>query len=124
MSSQPPADAFLSNQIIIRQALEFYNNILTTIIESKENRDNYFVRGDGLRIYSLIQRSPGATFTKGELVLFTYPIVGELPKSSVIVDIIKSLDAPIELTLPVIEYVISNAPMNDAPEDIIYEYLT
>jgi hypothetical protein len=53
--------------------------------------------------------------------LLTYPTVGEFPKSSVIVDIIKFLDASIELTLPIIEYVVSNAPTNNAPEDIVYE---
>jgi hypothetical protein len=55
--------------------------------------------------------------------LFTYPIVGELPKSSVTVDIIKSLDTSIDLASPTIEYVVSNGPTNDAPEDIVYEFV-
>jgi hypothetical protein len=46
LSSQPPADAFLSNHNIIRQALEFYNNRLVTIIESEEIKNNNFVRED------------------------------------------------------------------------------
>jgi hypothetical protein len=46
LSSQPPADAFLSNHNIIRQALEFYNKRLATIIESEEIKNNNFVRGD------------------------------------------------------------------------------
>jgi hypothetical protein len=57
------------------------------------------------------------------LVVLTYPTVGESPKSLVMVDITKSLDVSIELTLPNIEYVVSNAPTNDAPEDIVYEFV-
>ena len=60
---------------------------------------------------------------EGMLLQLTYPTVGELPKSSVMVDVIKSLYAFIEPTLPITEYVVSNAPMNDAPEDIVYEFV-